>query len=715
MSERTTDPAQAGWETSEVFQLAFEHAPIGIVVADPGGTLRWANLAVATMLGRTRESLIGMPYLAIMHPADVDQDGVAMQEALASGAAAYTIERRCVRGDGTELPVQIDVSLVDGPGGEPRALVAHVQDITERQRVLADLAAAQAAMQASSDRFAALVEQSSDLTCVVDAEGCLTYVSPAAEQMLGFDDETWRGFEFLSIVHPHDRVELRAAFEDLLAQPTATAKAEARLMNSRGQWRHVEIAASNRISDPAVAGVVANVRDVTERTEAAARISWQAFHDPLTGLPNRALFNDRLSQALARGRRGERLAAVLFLDLDRFKLVNDSLGHEAGDLLLVEVARRLTTTVRDQDTIARLGGDEFVVLVEGMGHDDVLGLARRIARVVAQPIELEQGVVNTSTSIGIAFAQPDAGAATLLRDADTALYRAKEKGRNRFHVFTESLRAAALRRMEVEHSLRAALAEERLVVHFQPMVDLTTGEVVAAEALVRFDDGHGNLELPGEYLEVADDTGLIVEVGQHVRDVACQSLVAWRSRWGDRAPQRVALNVAARELVAPDFLTGLLDALDRHGLEPGDLSLEFPESTILSADREVLRTVDRLREQGMVLSVDDFGTGYSSLASLKRFPIGSVKLERSFVAGLGVDPSDAEIVRAVVSLGEALALDVVAEGIETPIQLQLLQEAGCSYGQGFFLGVPAPADVLDPERVAAVIGATSAGWAVAGS
>jgi diguanylate cyclase (GGDEF)-like protein/PAS domain S-box-containing protein len=546
--------------------------------------------------------------------------------------------------------------------------------------------------------------------------GHLTYVSPAAKQMLGFDDQSWLGFPFLSIVHVADRPAIEDAFLDLIVQPTGTAAtAEVRLLNADGAWLQVEIAATNRLGDPAVRGVVSNVRDVTERAEATARMAWQAFHDPLTGLPNRALLNDRLAQAIARSSRSAGRTALLFLDLDRFKLVNDSLGHEAGDQLLVEVAQRLSATVRSGDTVARLGGDEFVVLTEGMRHDDVLALARRLASAVAQPIELPQGLVNTSTSIGIAFATDDVSSAELLRDADTALYRAKERGRNRYHVFSASLRDAALRRVELDRNLRLALAQERIRVHYQPIVDLTTGEVVAAEALLRIEDEAGNLELPGEYVAVAEENGLIGEIGQQVLSQACAALAGWRAELGERAPLRVAVNISGRQLGSPDYVDAVTSTLAAHGLGPGDLSLEFTESTVLTADRETLRTAERLRSLGVLLSVDDFGTGYSSLAYLKRFPIGAVKLERVFVAGLGDDPSDAEIIRAVVSLGDALGLDVVAEGIETATQLQMLQHLGCSYGQGFLLSHPMAADELDLGAVAGVIGATSAGWAVSGA
>jgi EAL domain-containing protein (putative c-di-GMP-specific phosphodiesterase class I) len=338
----------------------------------------------------------------------------------------------------------------------------------------------------------------------------------------------------------------------------------------------------------------------------------------------------------------------------------------------------------------------------------VIALAERIAAVVSAPIQLPQGMVTVTVSIGIAY-DSGRGAEHLLRDADTALYRAKEKGRNRYHVFTESLRTAALRRMAAEQVLRDALENQRLEVHYQPIVDLATGETAATEALLRVRGDDGGLELPGEYIDVADESGLIVPVGAVVLEAACAALAGWRRRLGTAAPRQVAVNVSARELGSTGFTGQVQRALEVHGLASTDLVLEFTEATVIGADRATLRSVQWLHELGVRLSIDDFGTGYSSLAYLKRFPIQSVKLDRTFVGGLGVDPSDAEIVRAVVTLGRSLGLEVIAEGIETLGQLRRLQELGCHFGQGFLLGYPVPAEELRPDGTAtpAIIGLRS--------
>jgi diguanylate cyclase (GGDEF)-like protein/PAS domain S-box-containing protein len=689
----TTTPGPRIAGAPEEFQLAFEQAPIGIALVSPDGRFLWVNETLTRITGYPHDALLQLTFQDITHPDDLDADLVQVEAMIAGEITAYTMEKRYLHARGHEVPVQLDVSLVRTAQGAPRYFISHVQDITERRATIDALASAHEALRASQQRFAALVERSTDIICIIDEQGCIAYHSPAAERLLGYPPGSWLGTPFTAVVHPEDQAGINETFRRLVLEPNHVPLIEVRVTTADGEWRHVEISASNRLSDPAVRGIVANVRDVTERAEAATRLAWQAFHDSLTGLPNRALLADRLGHAVDRARRVGDLTALLFLDLDRFKLVNDSMGHEAGDLLLVEVAARLEQVVRSGDSVARLGGDEFVILVESVAETaEVSALAERIGRVVAAPIELPQGMVTVTASIGIAY-DSGRGPEHLLRDADTALYRAKEKGRNRYHVFTESLRTAALRRMTAEQELRDALEHGRLEVHYQPIVDLAEGTIAAVEALLRVRTEDGGLELPGEYIEVADDSGLIVPVGAAMLDQACAALARWQAT-SDAPPAHVAVNVSARELAASGFTDGVLTSLERHGLEADHLVLEFTEATVIGADRATHRAVEWLHTQGVGLSIDDFGTGYSSLAYLKRFPIRSVKLDRTFVGGLGVDPSDAEIVRAVVSLGRSLGLDVVAEGIETLDQLRALQDLGCDFGQGFLLGHPvAPEDL----------------------
>jgi diguanylate cyclase (GGDEF)-like protein len=454
-------------------------------------------------------------------------------------------------------------------------------------------------------------------------------------------------------------------------------------------------------------GVISTFHDVTaERstraalasTEAAASVaaqalSWQALHDPLTELPNRAQLLERLAEALTRTAGTDRTTAVLSIDLDRFQQVNDTMGHEAGDRVLVEVANRFRGALRGTDVVARLGGDEFLVVAEVPGGpQEVMQLAQRLQDAVARPIWLPQGNITLSASVGIAF-DSGHGPATLLRDADTALHKAKEHGRDRAEVFDDSLRAEAIRRVAAEQILRRALDEDGLRVLYQPIVDLRAGKVVGAEALLRVVGPHQELLTPGSFIAIAEETGLIVPLGAGVLDRACAQLATWQRDLGDRAPEHITVNLAARQLTRmfPAVVEGALAA---HGLRADQLVLELTETALIEAGREALDSIEHLHSLGVRLAIDDFGTGYSSLAYLKRFPVDIVKIDRSFTRGLGTDQHDTEIVRAVVALARSLDLVCVAEGVETTEQLHGLHRLGCDEAQGYLLARPLPGSEL---------------------
>ncbi len=437
------------------------------------------------------------------------------------------------------------------------------------------------------------------------------------------------------------------------------------------------------------------------------RALYRALHDPLTGLANRALFMDRATQALARARARLQAGsvAVLFLDLDRFKLVNDSLGHAAGDELLAETARRLEATVRGTDLVARLGADEFVVLAEEVdGEADAIALARRLREAVAEPVRLpggEQVVLTASVGIALAGAGYDQPS-TLLYDADFAMYRAKECGRDGYALFEEGLRSAALNRFRAEALLRRALDHHGLRLHYQPLVEVATGRLVGAEALVRLADPDRGLVAPAEFIPMAEESGLIVPLGCWVLAEAATQAGRWRKHvveGGDDnhsrpGPFTVAVNLSGRQLAHPGFLGDVSAVVDESGVAPETLCFEITEDALIDATGATLRTLERLKERGFRLAIDDFGTGHSSLTWLRRLPADILKVDRSFVAGLGTDREDTAIVRAVVGLGQALGLVTVAEGVETEAQLEVLKELGCDWAQGCYFARPGPAEAV---------------------
>ena len=441
-----------------------------------------------------------------------------------------------------------------------------------------------------------------------------------------------------------------------------------------------------------VAAVARQLGTVIERKRAQERLAHQALHDPLTELPNRALFLDRLALALARLRRRPSHLAVLFADVDRFKVVNDSLGHDAGDRLLVALARRLRDVLRPGDTLARFGGDEFAVLCEEVDPNDIEHIAERMTEALAEPFPVGGGEVFATMSVGIAMAaDADERPAALLRDADAAMYLAKDRGRARFELFDEAMRDRSVERLVMENALRRAPERGQLRVLYQPIVRLDDGALIGAEALVRWAHPERGLLEPAQFIPLAEDTGVIVAIGRWVLDEACREAARWT---GNGKRPSVSVNLSARELPRPDLVDAVAEALRESGLDPDRLWLEITESVLMDDADLAVEALGRLRELGLHLAVDDFGTGYSSLSYLRRFPVDSLKVDRSFVAGLQEDPGDAAIVEAVVSMAHSLHLSVIAEGVETDAQLKRLRGLGCEAAQGYYFAAPVPASAL---------------------
>ena len=433
------------------------------------------------------------------------------------------------------------------------------------------------------------------------------------------------------------------------------------------------------------------VRDLSEQKRLELQLSHQALHDGLTGLPNRVMLADRLDQILARARRDAQMCGVLYVDLDRFKSVNDTLGHAAGDLLLVEAATRLTAAVRDIDTVARVGGDEFVVLCEGLDSvQHATEVAQRVITSLREPFQIEDDKVCVSASIGIAIcADGNAGVDTLVANADIAMYRAKGNGRNCYELFDEAMQKWVTTQLALETGLRQAVARDELRLVYQPMIDADDATVRGFEALVRWERPGVGLVPPDEFIAIAEDTGLIIEIGAWVLDQACREAASWARRWPDRQLD-LAVNVSSRQLATRDIIDTVNATLGRTGLDPTRLTLELTESTLIDDTVNTQSILRELRSLGVNLSLDDFGTGYSSLTYLRAFPINTVKIDKSFVRTIGTEREDTAIVAAVIALANNLDIRVVAEGVETPEQLAVLLQLRCHYLQGYLFSAPRP-------------------------
>jgi diguanylate cyclase (GGDEF)-like protein/PAS domain S-box-containing protein len=551
----------------------------------------------------------------------------------------------------------------------------------------------------SEERHALAIQGANDGLWDWDVRADRLYFSPRWKAMLGYAEEDVGDApgEWLGRVHPDDRASLSQALDAHLAGASRHFEHEHRVQHRDGDYRWM-LARGIAVRDATgrATRVVGSQTDVTDRKAAEQRLQHDALHDPLTGLPNRVLFTDRLDQAIRRARRSEEeaCAAVLFLDLDRFKVVNDSLGHHIGDRLLLAVAQRLEAALRPTDTVARLGGDEFTVLLtDVIDARGAILVAERVKQALRAPFELGGRELFVDASIGIALAGADASPADVLRDADVAMYRAKGDGRGRHAVFDAAMHAQVMRRLDLETALRHAVESGAIEVAYQPIVQTATGRIAGFEALARWPDGSGGFHDPADFLPVAEETGLIVPLGAAVLHAACRQLAAWRALPGG-AGLTMSVNVAQRQLAEPSFPDELANALDDAALDPAALRLEVREPE-LSRDPDALRRLlaQLLTTHGVRSHIDDFGTAASSLRLLHRFPGDAVKIHRALIMGMGRDSGSFEIVKALVSLAHNLGLEVIAAGVETGEQLDYLKVLGCEFAQGFAICAPlAPGD-----------------------
>jgi diguanylate cyclase (GGDEF)-like protein/PAS domain S-box-containing protein len=573
--------------------------------------------------------------------------------------------------------------------------------VRENARLVAETTALE-----NEARFRALVQHSSDVIAIADGEGCLRFVSPSVTRWFGYEPQELEGAQLMSLLHPDDVARGAAALSAATPPGASTAPTEWRIQHRDGRWLSVEAVGTNLLFEPTVRGIVLNARDVSERKALEAQLTHQAFHDPLTGLANRALFFDRVTHALERGLRHGDGMAVLFLDLDNFKTINDSLGHVAGDRLLVAAAVRLAASVRTSDTVARLGGDEFAVLIED-ANAELAGLAAdRITAALREPFAVEGKEVVVTASLGIAVATPGMTASELLRNADMAMYTAKSRGKARSEQFETRMHREALDRLELEADLRHALERAEFTLLYQPIVSLEAGQIVGMEALIRWKHPRRGLLYPSQFIPLAEETGLIVPLGEWVVTEGCRQAAEWDVRWRLATPLNFAVNVSGQQLHDPSIVGVVQRALTESGLRPSSLVLEITESVLMQRTETMLERLTQLKAVGVRLAIDDFGTGYSSLSYLQRFPIDILKIAKSFVDDVGRERSQPVLARAIIALAETLGLRTVAEGIEVQEQWQALRGLGCELGQGYFFARPMSAAAMEQKMVS--------GWATHG-
>jgi diguanylate cyclase (GGDEF)-like protein/PAS domain S-box-containing protein len=589
--------------------------------------------------------------------------------------AARTIAANTDRGLGGLIVIQIAIGLA---GLSVSLLLALALVAATRRRTA---------------HFRSIVSASTDLVFVFGEDGC-RYVSESVTATVGARASDMLGDEYAQFVHPDDLPIVRMA--QSRARP---AQLVFRMSNQFEEWRHLEAHVTDLRNDRHVRGVVMNARDVTERVRLEEELTHQAYHDGLTGVANRALFRDRLDQAIALSARTRAAFSVVLVDLDGFKGVNDSLGHDAGDELLTAVARRFEDALRPGDTIARFGGDEFGLLLDGADEPQAVAIGHRLLERLSEPVEVAGHQLSLGASLGVAVYPRDGDhAEDLVRRADVAMYAAKEAGRGRVEAFRHELARELGESLGLEHELRLGIQRGEFEVHYQPEVDLSSGEIVGVEALLRWTSPTRGQVPPSHFIPIAEATGLILPLGEYVLREACMQTADWQRR-GLLPPRFVTwVNVSARQLAGSGMTALVRDALETAGVAPDHLGLEVTETAIVAkglASEHARAELQRLHEWGVRLAVDDFGTGFSSLGQLRHFPVDVIKVDRSFVQGVGTDAKDAAITANVVSLAHALGLLAIAEGIESDEQLRSMRELGCDLAQGYVFARPAPpADIV---------------------
>jgi diguanylate cyclase (GGDEF)-like protein/PAS domain S-box-containing protein len=677
-------------DSEERFRAVTETASDAIVSADSAGRIVYFNRQAERLFGYQTSEAVGAPLALLMPPRYRAAHRSGLARLLTAGDARIvgtTVELVGRRRDGTEFPLELSLGSWRGAG--QTFFTGIIRDITERKQ-------AEAELRETLSLLSATLDATADGILVVDRDGRITSFNHKfcaiwriPDSVLeSRDDAAALAFVLQQLRDPETFL---TKVRELYSQP----EAESFDIIHFADGRVLERSSTPQRVEGAVVGRVWSFRDVTERKLLEDELAHQAFHDPLTNLANQALFRDRVDHSLARAQRRTDAIAVVFIDLDNFKRVNDSLGHPAGDRLLVAVSERLVGCLRPADTAARLGGDEFAVLIEDItGRRDATEVAERILKTMALPFTIAGKDVFIGASIGVAFGTPDARSEQLLRNADLAMYTAKSNGKSRYEVFEPAMHAMAVERLEMEADLRTAGTLGQLVVHYQPIVDLGTGEVPGVEALVRWRHPVRGLLSPAAFIPLAEETGLIHDVGRFVLASACGQARRIQRHHPGEVPLSVSVNLSPGQLLNASLVDDVIEALEGSGLPPSSLILEITEGAMMHDTEATIRTLAALKQLGVRLAVDDFGMGYSSLSYLQRFPVDILKIDRSFVEGIDQGAEESALARAILRLAETLQLTAIAEGVETATQAHQLDRMGCHLAQGYYLARPLDGESL---------------------
>jgi diguanylate cyclase (GGDEF)-like protein/PAS domain S-box-containing protein len=666
------------------FKALVSNAADIIIVTDEAGTMQYVSPAFERILGYSVEAYTD-DMGSFVHPDDLDRITEEFPPLIDDPSRVLHTDLRSQDADGRWRYFEATITnRLDDP--DVQGVVGNLHDNTE--------------LREAHERFRSAFENAPIGMAMADLEGRIIRANPALGDIVGWLPDDLAGVSVHDLTHPDDRESSTAEMHHLISTGSAGYQIEKRYTHNDGHEVWVSVSVSCvRDEQERPLYLIGQVEDVTEPRALRERLAYAAIHDPLTGLPNRELFMDRLEMALRRSARGGHRVAVIFLDLDRFKLINDSLGHDVGDQVLAAVAERLAGVMRTSDTLARFGGDEYTVLCDDV-HDesDAVEVAQRLVVAMGQPLALATGEVFVSLSVGIALSSAGESGPVVLRNADIAMYRAKDRGPSRIELYREDDEHNVVSRLRTSNELHRALERKELELHYQPFVDLHTETLLGVEALVRWRHPTRGLLLPQEFIPLAEDGGLILPLGMWVMKEACRQAAVWHARRAeageDNARLNVSVNVSAVQLADPLFPDQVALAIEESGIDPDRLWLEITESTLMRDADEAVVVLQAFRDLGLHIEIDDFGTGYSSLTYLQRFPVECLKIDRSFVADLDQRPDNAAIVRAIIGLGDSLGLPIIAEGVERRGEVTRLRSLGCHLAQGFLFGRPRPTAAL---------------------
>jgi diguanylate cyclase (GGDEF)-like protein/PAS domain S-box-containing protein len=671
-------------------ELILNSAGEGIYGLDLAGKLTFINPVAAKMVGWEAQELIGKQIPGLLHSSQTDSTLYWQNypsDRLSENSLIHDVgEEIFWRKEGTSFLVEyISTPILEN--GELVGTVVTFQDITHRKH-------AEAALRESEERYAIAVQGAKDGLWDWNLKTNQIYFSPRWKAMLGWEDAEVSNSleEWFDRIHIEDFEWVKEKLNAHLKGLTSHFECEYRMRHQDGTFRWVLCRGlAVRNGGGKASRIAGSLTDITPRKQTENQLLHDALHDTLTDLPNRALFMDRLGRAIEHSKRHEDyLFAVLFLDLDRFKVVNDSLGHEIGNQLLIAIAQRLQACIRAEDTVARLGGDEFVILLEGIeGTSDATRVADRIQKELTCPFDLAGHEMFATASIGIALSTTGyQRSEDILRDADTAMYRAKALGKSRYEMFDTSMHAHAVALLQLETDLRRAIERQEFELHYQSIVSLRNNKLSGFEALIRWQHPQRGMVSPGEFIPVAEETGLIIPIGWWVLGEACRQMQVWHQQFPIHPPLTISVNLSVKQLMQPDAVDRVKQVLQKTGLTPNSLKLEITESSIMENAEITIAMLHQLKALGVQLSIDDFGTGYSSLSYLYRFPLDTLKIDRSFINKMDVELEKLELVRTIATLAWNLSMDIVAEGVETKKQLLQLKGLGCEYAQGFLFSRP---------------------------